>query len=189
GQPVGEMVVKSGGVTEIDVGGTGATVTGKVKLVDAHEPVDWKDIDGNIHTTYPQAMWRKYGQAKTAEERKALQQSEEYQKVMKAFHTHLLTFSADGSFVADDVPPGQYELEVMQVKRDDNPMMTRRETVGHKEITVTGPADNSKDGVVDLGLLELERPNPQLIERTKTVISHPIPGTSTNASHGGEPPR
>ena len=68
-------MVKAGGVTRVDLGGTGETVIGKAKLPETKTEVDWKRVQGTIHNSFPKPP-EKFAAMKTVEERMALQTNE-----------------------------------------------------------------------------------------------------------------
>jgi hypothetical protein len=157
-QPIGSVDVKPGGVTKAILGGTGETVIGKAKLSASSTPVDWKSVQGSIHTSFPKTFQRLQAM-KTPDEQLAYQKTDEFKLAMKDawkdFHTYPAVFSDDGSFVADEIPPGKYELDVQQANPHDLPHVTTRTVLGRAEISVTATAQAGTDATVDLGVLEL----------------------------------
>ncbi|MDB6019134.1 MAG: hypothetical protein JWR19_3623 [Pedosphaera sp.] len=158
-EPLGLAVVKSGGVTQVSLGGTGETVIGKANFSESGMPVDWKRAQGSIHTSFPKPM-EELKTKKTPQEQLAYQQTEEFKSAMKAawkdFHYYPVMFSDDGSFVAHEVPPGKYEFDVHKFTPGEMPRMGEPVIFWHGEITVAKAADQSSDAPVDLGIVELK---------------------------------
>ncbi len=160
-QPIGSVDVKPGGITKVSLGGTGESVIGKAKLSTSSTPVDWKSVQGSIHTSFPKPFQRLQAK-KTPEEQLAYQKTDEFKLAMKDawkdFHSYPAVFSDDGSFVVDEVPPGKYELDVQQSNPHDLPHVTTRTVLGHAEVSIAATAQAGTDTSVDLGVIELTPP-------------------------------
>lgn len=159
--------VKAGETVEVQVGGNGRPVTGRVKApaelvgkvdwasvrfsfstkVDVQRPTipdDWADMDDEARRKWSQA-WEQ-GPAGRA-------QRATYEKV-RHFSARL---DGDGKFIADDVPAGTYVATVMLMSpaKGDRPAVDVAAMTQH-EFTVPPIAGTQADEALDLGAIELK---------------------------------
>jgi beta-lactamase regulating signal transducer with metallopeptidase domain/uncharacterized GH25 family protein len=141
-----------------NVGGTGRTVVGKLKFEEA-APADFKNGRAILSTPTSRLM-AKLWQLKTDEERKAFYESEEYQSAMEHRWSCSAAVTADGSFQAEDVPPGNYELQFQENGQNAKThMFTMQMFASAREVTVPKARDQNDDSAVDLGNIELKKLN------------------------------
>ena len=108
---LGLIKVKPGETTRISFGGGGRPLAGKVMMTGTNAPLNWPQTSASLHTAI--ARWlEKLGNAKTPEEKKALAQSAEFQMAVKNAKDYPTELSADGSFMIEDVLPGEYDFTV-----------------------------------------------------------------------------
>lgn len=107
-----EITVKPGETTEVQLGGGGRTVIGKVVLQDVNAPVSLTDVtvmvrlkDPNKPSEYP-----RHDQFATVDEYiAAAMQWDQYQDRARCFGAKC---NADGTFRITDIDPGEYRLDV-----------------------------------------------------------------------------
>ncbi|MEI2727242.1 MAG: hypothetical protein V9H26_28220 [Verrucomicrobiota bacterium] len=155
--------VKPGETTVTNVGGTGRTVTGKVKFVAGAAP-DFKN--GSVALiTPPNKFMQQASQLKTDEERKAFSQSA---AAVQAATQERRIFSAallpDGSFHADDLVPGKYQVN-FHSRQPTMQSGTYTMFTTPQELLVPEAKDKDDDSSVDWGEVELRKytipiPNP-----------------------------
>jgi thiol-disulfide isomerase/thioredoxin len=108
------LIVKAGETIHVQYGGGGRTVTGQMVPQNPAIAVDWLNDNQSLELVRPSAA----GGLKTfISESFGLGQSaaEEMQAEREARSYHL-DFEEDGSFRAEDVPPGNYELRIKLTK-------------------------------------------------------------------------
>jgi RNA polymerase sigma factor (sigma-70 family) len=107
--------VQPGATTKIQVGGTGAMVTGRLVLSDPSLKVDWeKQVRASNLGTKSTPPPVPAGLSREARQKwmSAYWQSPEAQAKRKAAHYYPLEMASDGSFTVEDVAPGTYELDM-----------------------------------------------------------------------------
>ena len=88
---------------------------------------------------------------------KAWARSDEAKSYQKHVQSFIVEFAPNGSFRAEEVPPGKYELDVM-LTASDKPVQTPSDYLGlfHQEVVVPDPPNSQDDSPADLGTLEGE---------------------------------
>jgi hypothetical protein len=146
--------VKPGETTVTNVGGTGRTVIGKVTFADGVAP-DFQNGFVVINTPTAKFM-KKVHQLKTDEERTAFYQSKKFQAAMKNYRYVSAALLPDGSFRAEDVLPGKYEVNFQQRLLAGN-RTTFTMFTSPKELMVPEARDKDDDSSVDWGVVELKK--------------------------------
>jgi hypothetical protein len=156
--------VKPGETTQVSVGGTGRTIIGKVKFADGAAP-DFKNGFATINTPIFKHL-EKIRQLKTDEERKALYQSQEFEETMKNHRSFSTALQPDGSFRAEDVLPGKYELAFQPRLLMDEKSHTVTMFNSAQELIVPEAKNKDDDSSVDWGEVELKPYNLPIPETT-----------------------
>src|SRR6266542_412653 len=146
---------------QVEYGCGGRTVVGRVE---AGGEVDWKNDPHLISVKIPAAPaapnYYAYADPKEFEKaRRAHGKSKavlDYERRRQQFQ---LVFDRDGNFKVDDVPPGQYELNIRVTKPNKNPRAqrfeVREEGLGSVKREITIPAGPPGEEF-DLGVMEME---------------------------------
>lgn len=148
--------VRPGGVTEVNLGGTGRKVIGKIATNPSRAvATDWSDVRVNLMTS-------QYGAPKTLqtrEERDAWCESEEGQSNLNKMRGYGADVAADGSFVFEEVDPEDYSLAVSRVRTTTTGRNHTHHSLmmGGKKISVPTCEAGS---VCDLGTIEVIPPPP-----------------------------
>ena len=154
--------VKPGETTVTNVGGTGRAVTGKVRIAEGAPP-DFKGGFVSLITPTTKLM-QQASQLKTDEERKAFYQSAAFQAATQERRIFTAALLPDGSFRADDVLPGKYEVGFRpRLQRMQNTMNNK--FTSSEELLVPEAKGKDDDSSVDWGEIELKQytipmPNP-----------------------------
>ncbi len=140
--------VKPGAVTQVNLGGSGVTVVGKVRLVDSAARINWEHSQGHLHTPFPEAFYQK-----TPQEQEAWFASPEGRKVASTMKSYPVAMAPDGSFQAEEVPPGKYDLNVY-VNASGAPT-SMPAVIGrfHHLVTVPNPHTKDDDAPIDVGTI------------------------------------
>jgi len=141
--------VKPGETLNVQWGGDGRSVIGQALSENPAIAVDWLNdshslelVRSSAATSLTEFVRDSYGMGKSS--------AEELQEVRAARSYHL-EFEEDGSFRAEDVPPGKYELRIRVTKPEPvgpNHIRLEGEELGSLVQTVTIPAGREPD---DLG--------------------------------------
>jgi RNA polymerase sigma factor (sigma-70 family) len=163
------VVVASGVVTRVELGGSGRVVTGRANL--AGKPVNWQDVAAELNLKLPGApselpkpedfpsteAFRSaalaYGKAQR--EFWASEKGHEADRNRRSYSAYC---SVDGSFSIPDVPPGQYKLNIDVRDRasvDSIDIGGKQVGLLDKEINVPESEDGKEHEVLDLGMLEV----------------------------------
>src|SRR5204862_249109 len=149
--------VKPGAITQVTMGGTGTTVVGKI-----HVPVNdvnYQNVHASLHNPLPEA----FKKARTPEEQAKSLWDPETKLAMKNYRHYPVVVSADGSFRADEVLPGKYDLEITGQHDFERTLKLRPESSVdpsefkgryHREVVVSEAGANQD--LIDLGTLECE---------------------------------
>jgi hypothetical protein len=157
--------VKPGETVVTNVGGTGRTIIGQIKLP-ADVLADFSD--GFLSASTPmEKIFEKAGSLKTTAEREAFYQSPEVASAYANRHGFSVKISTDGSFQVEDVLPGRYEAQFRR-RVTDTHLTSFKIFTSPQEITVPAAKDQNDDSVVNLGTIELK-------ERTL-----PVPKTASD---------
>ncbi|MGD0815574.1 MAG: hypothetical protein ABSA83_18430 [Verrucomicrobiota bacterium] len=167
--PLATVEVKPGETLVTNFGGTGRSVIGKIKFDESPAP-DFKH--GSVSITTPVSKFmQKANELKTDEERRAIYQSKEFQEGATGRRHIFAAVQPDGSFLAEDVPPGKYEVAFQE--RRMTPLGHLPPYTSPKEFIVPQAKDKDDDSSVDWGDVELAK---------HTVLIPRI----TNATNGGK---
>jgi hypothetical protein len=120
------LAVKAGETTQIEYSNPGRAVIGQAIPDKPELTVDWLNDDDTLTLKQPSLGTtsvnpKDYATEKAFQEayNDSYQSTERLQQAREA-RTYLLAFEQDGSFRADDVPPGTYELKIQVTKPDPN---------------------------------------------------------------------
>ena len=155
------VTVKPSLVTEVSLGGTGRTVLGQALAGDLATNINWPRSRATIHTPYP----KQPVELKMPQEQQKWYASEAGHAAWKKARAYSGIFSSDGSFRADEVLPGKYELDIMLTASAGELWKPEDFTAtAHKEIVIPDPLTKDDDTAVDLGKVEVK---PKTAEQTK----------------------
>ena len=148
--------IQPGATTKVQVGGTGATVTGRLVLSDPSRVVDWsKQVRlSNLETKMP-PMPRPAGLTREAQQQwvDAYWQSPEGHARSKAMRSYPLEVAPDGSFTIEDVLPGTYEMRVQlsdSAADPQNPAMGKIMGFGRQDVVVPESAGDISTQTVEV---------------------------------------
>jgi len=146
--PATVVQVNPGEVTQLSMGGTGRTVIGKFHLI-GREP-DWEHVHANFHNALPDA----FKNPRTPAEHKVWASSPETKLAIKNYRAYPVLISKDGSFRAEEVLPGKYDLDLTMwsppAQAMNSPEMSGK---FHREVVV--PETTVTDAPAELGTLEI----------------------------------
>lgn len=181
------VTVQSGGITHADCVGEGPSVTGRVQLSKLDGGFDWqKDFESALLTTHHDAP--------TPPSYEDFVRHRDYlawfrrprPSTQETHSTYGLVFEPDGSFRAEGVPPGRYELELRPVRRNSTKPNDTTEIGFFREEVVVPPADAKAS--VNLGNFTLQltgEPRPQTPPLELAVQT--LDGRTTSlADHAGK---
>ncbi len=103
-----EVLVPSGGTVEVTIGGSGATLVGKLALSQDLPGHDWRDDLQSLNQSEPNAPVLTPTSDFAALQRFARESEARNARATKYY----LEIESDGSFHIDDVPPGNYVLDL-----------------------------------------------------------------------------
>ncbi len=119
------VAVRPGETVTIQYGGSGRPVIGQAKADKADITVDWLNDDHKLtlkQEPIPHLNLEDFADSETyMQAYRTSYASPEQMKVAREVRTYLLEFEPDGSFRAEDVPPGTYELSIQVNKPGDRP--------------------------------------------------------------------
>jgi thiol-disulfide isomerase/thioredoxin len=108
------VTVKAGETVQLRYGGDGRTVIGQMASEDPSIAVDWLNDNQSLELVHPSVA---SGVSKLISESWGLGQSAAGQmQEAREERSYHLEFAEDGSFLAEDVPPGAYELRIKVTK-------------------------------------------------------------------------
>jgi len=147
-QVMGTVIVKAGEASRVELGGKGTRILGKLKSTQSVTTIDWSRLDGNFSTRWPDIL-QQMAPGKTQEEQMAVVRSAEYKaKVkegLKHFHQFPVGFNSNGSFAADEVLPGKYDLDIYERFSPMDPRNFRQQTNSlHGEISIPDAGNEAK---------------------------------------------
>jgi bla regulator protein BlaR1 len=157
---LGIVKVKPGETTTTNFSSDGRNVNGRLKFDGTNSP-DLKNSTANLAPPHTKLLV-KLQSAKTPEERKAILNSEASQVVMTNHTAVGVRLRADGSFSAEAVPPGTYELSVQPEFRGFNrlsQMPTNMVMFASEQTIVIPPFDKNETNDIDAGTLNLKAYN------------------------------
>ena len=153
--PLATLDVQPGQTVVTNVGGGGRTVTCTLKFETNTLP---EFNQGYATITTPMAEYReKINKLKTDEERKAFYASSEGQTFLKTRRSFSSSIQADGSFRAEEVLPGTYEVTFNQHFRPNAPLSSATFFASAQTFTVPPAANPDDDSTVDWGTVELKK--------------------------------
>ena len=114
------LVVKAGATTKIEYSQPGRVISGRAQPDHPDASVDWQNDDHTLtikQPAIPPVNLKDYASvAAFYQARKKSETSPESLQRARAARTYVLDFAPDGSFRAEDVPPGTYELKIHVTK-------------------------------------------------------------------------
>lgn len=141
--------VQPGETASVTLGG-GISVSGRIRFPTDAKPDPHWDIFAGIHTPFPVMPAEFAGDPKAVRQ---FRQSPEFQAAVKAARHFPAEVASDGSFIADDVAPGQYILRINVVApRTEN----RPSTIVAQIMRPVAIPENSTADPFDLGEILLE---------------------------------
>ena len=147
------------GITkQLTIGASNALLTAHLQWPTTTTPVPGNQITVGMHNPYPPIieMLRTNPLAETA-----IMKTEEFKMAQSQVHHYYGKVTADGALTVEDIPPGEYEMEVVaynsEVTNGPFPHATGQSVapvaVGNIKITVT---EDQAGQTMDLGLVELQ---------------------------------
>jgi hypothetical protein len=149
-----KVIVPAGGVVQVNLGGQGQTVIGKLVLSRELKGHDWRDdLQAIIETGHAEP--KPSGAPGTPEWRRSFRELQHFWATQRKFYLEL---QPDGAFRISDVPPGEYLLQLTLKEPPDldafeplgKPIIRRR--VGKLSQPVTITASDTGE-VQDLGTI------------------------------------
>ena len=151
------------------IGGEGSLVKGSMKLIGEEWPeIQWDQIQAYLvlHVDHPnlpkrpemfpgasqdqmQVLFQEY-----AKKVQAFWVSEEGRSMQRSHRQYLMFFEADGSFYAEDVPDGEYKLQIHPVRRGAYDPGLQQTFNKFNSLTTYKVASEKNETEVDLGELE-----------------------------------
>jgi hypothetical protein len=120
------LIVKAGETASIEYSNPGRAVIGQMTADQPDLAVDWLNDDNTLTLKLPpleaaSVNFKDYATEKAFQEanNNSYRSPERLQQAREA-RTYVFAFEPDGSFRADDVPPGTYELKIKVTKPDPN---------------------------------------------------------------------
>jgi hypothetical protein len=152
--------VKPGETVVTNVGGTGRTVIGKLKLKLADGTItNYQNEFVFISTPLPEKILEKMRNVKTDAERAAFYQSPEVVAAFARRQSYAARLSADETFRVEDMLPGKYEIQFQQHSEDWH---NTKIFTSSQKFVVPKAKNSNDDSVVDWGTIELdEKPLPK----------------------------
>jgi hypothetical protein len=148
--------VKSGGVTNVTMGGIGRRVVGKAVPKDPSAAIGWSEVKVALLTSQyaaPKSM-------NTTEASEAWNESPEGQAARRNMRHYKTDISADGRFSFEDVDAGDYALTVSRERKIQFDRGTKHLVMGLGNKRVSIPAATGEDGAnaCDVGTVEVNLP-------------------------------
>ena len=146
------VVVGAGKTSTVNIGGSGKSVVGKVVSSNAALRVDWSDtlFACCLRSKLPELTTPEFkNEAEKRAWELALWRSPEGKERLRHHRHYLLDLKADGHFRVDDVPPGEYDLEIHYHEASAEVNMPDV-CLGKSQQSVTIPVSTSGDSI-DVG--------------------------------------
>jgi hypothetical protein len=161
-EPLGDVLVKPGGTTQVNHGGDERAVIGRVTVAGTNAPVDFSRGTATFHSNATFKMLKQLREAKTQAERMALFQSAEFQQTLSNARDYPVQIANDGSFKSSGIPAGHYEVGVDFMDRSVTfiNIATTSAFLSPEAVIVPPAASPDDDSVVDLGTIQLEKLSP-----------------------------
>jgi uncharacterized GH25 family protein len=172
--PLATVRVPPGETLVTNVGGTGRTLIGKLKL-SGDASFDFNHAFARISPPMTRLL-AKYNALKTDAEREALAQSAEAEAVLQNARNYGAVVQPDGTFRAEDVEPGTYEFTLQPLMPRAPASRDFKIYVSARELVVPAARDDNDDSVVDWGGVDL----------TNRTIQVPVAPAGTNASQAAK---
>jgi len=154
--PLATVTVQPGETMVTNVGGTGRTVIGTIKYTGTNA-FDFTTSFAHLGTPTSQYL-KKLLAFKTDAERQAFQASGEGRPAQQEYRNFTAIVKPDGTFRAEEVQPGHYELGVQPQMRQ-MPVNHSLAMYVSSEVVVPAGKDDNDDSIVDLGEVTLEQLN------------------------------
>lgn len=155
--------VRPGETVEVDYGGSGRPVVGQIRVLPPGTKVDWSRTDRVLELKQPdlpRPVWEDYASSERFRKAdRAYFESEEVKELHRNKQTYVLDFDQDGSFRAEDVLPGTYELVVrVLASTSSKPAWDEPKELGavRQETVVPEIPGGRTDNPLDLGTFELK---------------------------------
>mgnify|MGYP001220151981 CR=1 FL=1 len=156
-QMISSATVESGKVTPVALVLNGRKVSGRILLSDTNSAVDFQNAHASLQTPSREIL-SKLRQLKTDEEKEAFQK--QHKSLFENLKVSWLTVAPDGSFEADQVQPGKYELNLMIIPAF-NPSAASHVTIVPTILISKEPieimAGKTSAGTLNLGNITVEK--------------------------------
>ncbi len=165
------VTIQGGATTRADIGGGGLTLKGRFELAGSDESINWSNQIGllNFHTNIrepkPPPTVDASNRIKVEQWKRDFWQSQDAHRIMRERKAILLEIAPDGSFTAENVQPGNYELFAHLYDRAiDNTRFASLENatligqVSGRKINIPETPDNEP---IDLGTIQFQSSRPQ----------------------------
>ncbi len=157
-QQLGNIHVQPGETIQVHYGGDERAVSGKMTVAATNAPPNFSHARATLHAGASFRMIEQLKLAKTQEERMALFQSETYQQAMSSPHEYTVHVAEDGSFKAEAIPVGKYEMAVdFSEPRPSFSPDTSQVFMSSQQLVVPPAASTNDESVVDLGTVALKK--------------------------------
>jgi uncharacterized GH25 family protein len=169
------VAVKAGTTTQAEIGGGGFTLKGRFELAGSDERINWSKQVGllNFHTHVrdpdPPPTIDRSNRLEVEQWKRAFWQSPQAQRIMRERKAILLEIAPDGTFTAENVQTGTYELSAHLYDRPvDNSRIGSWENatmIGHvsgRKITIS---ETAADPPFDLGTIQFRSTGAQARSR------------------------
>lgn len=159
--------INPGETAQAMIGGIGRPVVGRlVAPANIREPIDWSRFSTQLHTRLPRPRFPDDWPTMTDEQRRNWAQQwgnteegkafqKESKKKLDNIQIFRLSIRPDGSFRVEEMPPGEYELNVL-TKDWPTPKTAGWNGMLHYEFTVSEIPGGYTDEPLDLGALVLK---------------------------------
>lgn len=150
--------VQAGQTLKVEYATSGRAVTGQVTAENPDVAIDWQNDDHVLvlkQPALPPLNREDFATFKGFQEAMAQSYLNPARlRQAREARTYVLGFQRDGSFRAEDVPPGTYELRIQATKPLDDPLSRPPEELASltKEVTVPEGADEFDLGTYNIGV-------------------------------------
>ncbi|HEV2692792.1 MAG TPA: carboxypeptidase-like regulatory domain-containing protein [Verrucomicrobiae bacterium] len=143
------VTIKSGETTQVSLGDQGAVIAGRLRYDNPPTNGSTLNFEGSLSGTMPTTP-----QFNSPEESAAYYKSPEWTALMKLHKQYTLEIKPDGSFMADDVAPGQYTLNISARPGGSQPWM--HQPIAQGSLPVTVPDSYSPTSPIGVGEVVLQ---------------------------------
>ncbi|MFM8357838.1 MAG: hypothetical protein ACKOET_04720 [Verrucomicrobiota bacterium] len=147
--PLRTVEVHPGETTVVEVDVQGVRITGRFTLPEGVDPRSLV-FGGDLSTASP----FKLRPGMSQEEIERIVKDPAFQAAMAKVKHHPVFVQPDGTFAAEDVPTGEYDLRLFALRASGNP--ADQSTQIYVDKTLTVPADAVTGSTVDVGVFALE---------------------------------